>query len=70
MTDYSNDECIKFFMNSNYEEIENNYQEWFIKNRKRIDRVIDRKVNVFLGMNVNNVPCMTYVITIFYILAD
>lgn len=69
-TDYSNDEVVKFFVGGGSVEIENEYQEWFLNNRKLIDRVLDRKVNVFTGITKNNNPCLTYAITVFYVLTD
>jgi len=68
----STDECIKLFFSNSIEELEEEYQEWFMKNRKLIDRVLDRKINI-----LNNLPIpgtdkqpMTYVITVFYVLTD
>ena len=69
-TNYSNDECIKIFMSDDIIKIENNYQNWFMKNRKLIDRIVERTVNVFIGQQLNGVNCITYVITVFYVLTD
>ncbi len=68
----SSDECVKFFFGNGIELLEEKYQEWFMKNRKLIAHVLDRKVNVAVSSPIPpaDKQMMTYVITIFYILTD
>jgi len=68
----STDECVKFFFGNGIALLEEEYQEWFMKNHKFIDRILDRKVNITVSTpgKGTNKQLMTYVITVFYILTD
>lgn len=72
----ADDECVKIFLSGSIETAENKYQEWFMSERKLIDRVLDRKINIITtpddssGKIDKRILLISYIITVFYILTD